>query len=602
MENENSKTLKNRFLEIIRTNSGSALVSIILLSMQTIIVFNLFATELIYYAMNCCIFILIYSILFVFVRRHTICFPAVSFVQLFLYYLDAYVYSSRGTHIQFNDVYCIGDALQVSGNYPLVMNLNILYVFLIVIMINFLIFAAFMKIEYRRFTEYRRSGFSFHIVIFSVSAVFVTGAVMVTEMPWFDINTYTSQLGLPAALISELKYSRVQKPNGYTGEKVERALLSYGTENATATDDVDIIVIMNEAWTDYSLTGNIALPKDPMPFYHSLGENCAKGRMLSSVYGGYTCNTEFEFLTGATMAFLPQYSSPYLQYIHGETDSVLKDECFDSYRKTAIHPFYAEEWRRKANYPFLGFDEFIAGENFSENYVERHNGNITQAELGETNIAYFGDDLEYVRTFVSDKECYRKVLKTLDNADGSSFIFAITVQNHGGYSYSGFASDRYTSANDIDQYLTLSAISDSALEYLIGELSQRERKTVLLMFGDHQPGWNNDDKSVLRNLGMNADDFYNYITPYLAWSNFDMEWDMPEITGANFLSLYLKENLGLPLTEFDLLRKAVSEEYTAISSNYIVYADGGEYAPISQLADGGAISDYKFVQYHMMFD
>lgn len=596
--------LKKKIIEISATEPAPAIIAIAMLLLQTTIVFNLYQTALHYAVMNCCIFVLIYSFLFIFTRKHTICYSVVSLIQLFFYYLDTYVYFSRGTHIQFNDVYCVRDALQVSKNYPLVMNWDIFRIFLFTIMINVLIYAFFMKREFRKFKEYRKERFSLHIVFSVISAAVIFVVSLMADTSRFDINSYTESLGLPAALIAEMKYSRVQKPKDYSYENTRQILTSYGTESGHDAEEVNIIVVMNESWTDYSLTGDVTLPKDPMPFYHSLEKNCAKGSVLTSVYGGYTCNTEFEFLTGATMGFLPQNSSPYLQYLHGKTDSVLKDSCFDGYSKVAIHPFYAEEWRRTTNYPYLGFDEFIAGENFSDNYIDVHGENITNEHLGENNTANFGDDLEYIRTFVSDKECYRKVLETLDRnteQDRLSFIFAITIQNHGAYSYENFDSERYLDDENVNQFLTLTEISDAALKYLIDELSKREEKTVLLVFGDHQPGWDEKTKNVLRNAGMNSEDIYNYITPYLVWSNFNMEWEMPQITGANCLSLYLKQNLGLPLTEFDLLRRAVSEEYPAISANYFITANG-EKKNISELPDTGVISDYKFVQYQMIFD
>ena len=51
-----------------------------------------------------------------------------------------------------------------------------------------------------------------------------------------------------------------------------------------------------------------------MPFWHSFDTPVMKGDLLVSVHGSRTCNTEFEFLTGASMRNLPRWSYPYQQY------------------------------------------------------------------------------------------------------------------------------------------------------------------------------------------------------------------------------------------------------------------------------------------------
>lgn len=46
------------------------------------------------------------------------------------------------------------------------------------------------------------------------------------------------------------------------------------------------------------------------------------GKLYVSVKGGNTANTEFEFLTGNSMGFLPAGSVPYQQYIKQEQPSL----------------------------------------------------------------------------------------------------------------------------------------------------------------------------------------------------------------------------------------------------------------------------------------
>ena len=244
----------------------------------------------------------------------------------------------------------------------------------------------------------------------------------------------------------------------------------------------------------------------------------------------------------------------------------------------------------------MGFDDFISGEDFSENYVKGEYEDIAYMGL---EFADFGSDLEYVRKFISDKECYRKILEKQDesNANGKpSFIFAVTIQNHGSYQYEDFEAAEYTDDDIFNQYLTLTSISDSALEYLLAELSERDEKTVVVMFGDHQPGI---DVSL---ASADMSGINKYITPYIMWANFDMEWDVPEITSPNFLSLYLKKNIGIPLTKWDQVRLNAAEGFPAVSCEYAAAAGDGSIVDTSSIIGTDAFKDYQFVQYEMMFD
>ena len=130
----------------------------------------------------------------------------------------------------------------------------------------------------------------------------------------------------------ELQYISVDKPSGYSAENAKKLLASYDTgsqeADGTPSDNAqkpNIIVIMNEAFSDPSVLGDFTTNEDYMPFVHSLldgADNTISGHLNVSVKGGNTANTEFEYLTGASMAFLPYGSIPYQQYVKKETPSM----------------------------------------------------------------------------------------------------------------------------------------------------------------------------------------------------------------------------------------------------------------------------------------
>ena len=82
-------------------------------------------------------------------------------------------------------------------------------------------------------------------------------------------------------------------------------------------------MVMNESFSDLRVLGKYTTNKEIMPFFDSLNKNVVKGYAESSVYGGYTANSEFEFLTGCTKTFLP--GNPYLQYIDDYLPSVISN-------------------------------------------------------------------------------------------------------------------------------------------------------------------------------------------------------------------------------------------------------------------------------------
>lgn len=76
--------------------------------------------------------------------------------------------------------------------------------------------------------------------------------------------------------------------------------------------------------------------------------------MVASIKGGGTCNTEFEFLTASTQAFLPASCLPYQQYIHAKMPSLAHIAKAQGYQVLAVHPYYATGWRRVDGIPAAG--------------------------------------------------------------------------------------------------------------------------------------------------------------------------------------------------------------------------------------------------------
>ena len=204
---------------------------------------------------------------------------------------------------------------------------------------------------------------------------------------------------------------------------------------------------MDESYADLRRLGeHFQTNIDVMPYFDSLQENTIRGFALSSVYGGGTANSEYEFLTGNSLAYLPAGCVAYQQYLPEDAYSMVSSLRDRGYATVAMHPYYASGWMRNKVWPQLGFSETYFLESFPQQNL--------------------------VRRFVSDQEMFEKVVRRYETRDRSRplFLFGVTMQNHGGYRYYG---ENYMTEVRLrgftqaypraEQYLTLIHETDKAL-------------------------------------------------------------------------------------------------------------------------------------------
>ena len=585
------------------------LLSLIIFVVIVATLFGTFDLAIDVAAYNIVIALPIISICFMLIRRFHIatCFSAA--VVFALFYLDQYVVASRLTHIRYSDFKLFTQAIRVADRYALPWNASIIMKVAIVIALCILliIIYRFYNLHY-----HNRSVFIFGLILFAGSIGIIYSGIIPSEKEGFDFFSDAEQRGLLYSWYCQASESGIQKPAGYSRNEAKRILAQYNKR--IGEDDVNIIAIMNESLSDYSLIGTPCFD-DPLPYIHSLGKNSFEGKLIVDVFGGGTANTEYSFLTGNSFAFLPKDVTPYLQYIDGEEDSIVQDLADLDYKNIAIHPYFSEEWNRTQVYASFGFEKYISGIDFG-NGIYGNGKSITS--VVPDNVLNFGQGPLYIRGLISDQTNYECIL---DETGERSFIFDVTIQNHGGYDYVGndFESKVYVEPEDrrewdgqlslngflynigsenigeevskVNQYLTCANYSDQAFRYLIEELKKVDEKTIVLMFGDHQPGLLISEHYVDTKESEDPD----YTVPYVLWANYDIEFDAPEYTSPNYLSAILKKNAGMSLTSWDQFRLDMMEEYPVVTSNYILDEDGN-------CVSRELLKDYEIVQYMRAFD
>ncbi len=536
-----------------------------------------------------------FGILFRRIRPSLIC---ITVLMLALSIGNEFSINARSVAFQISDFFCIADALRLSGRYQFIITWGMVRAF--VYGAGLLAIALVLLRKYDDSLE-RRKKFYSSATAFCVALPLslFTGIEDHSDGDIkFDINTFTRENGVLYSLFVELKSHSVEKPVNYSKEEAEEKLEWDAGEHQHQKPN--IIVIMNESLTDYDAVGKLPLTQDILPYYHSMEENCIKGNAYSSVFGGYTCNSEWEFLTGNSMAFLSVTSVPYNQFFEHETDSLASSLREYGYDTCAIHPYYGVEWNRDVNYPLMGFDEFITGPDFGD-----QTGTVPE---GMDEQLYFGD-LDYIRGFISDSENYRKIIDVMENKDPSTpqFIFNITIQNHGSYGYDGEDFESLplceNAEEPINQYLTLAHESDKAFEELIAYFETYPEDTIILMFGDHQPAL----EMPFTELYADPENEFavrqtDYTVPYVMWANYDVEWETQEQISLNYLSLLLKQNAGLPLDNWDTFRLSAMEQYPVVNSYGVLCADGVFRSFKEELAQSDLLKEYEQLQYYRVFD
>ncbi len=399
--------------------------------------------------------------------------------------------------------------------------------------------------------------------------------------------------GFTVSFLMNLRYATVDKPNGYSDKAAEQIAAAFESDSEKdSSKRPNIIVIMNESFADMTALAKFQTNVEVMPFISNLRKNTVKGTLHASVVGGNTPNSEFEFLTGMTMGYLPSGSIPYQQFVKSESPSLVSQLDSLGYHTVAMHPYPASGWKRENVYSYFGFEEM----HFSDSRYGSFTGK------------------EYLRNYVSDSGLYSKIYDVYEEKDEDTplFVFAVTMQNHSGYTgqHRNFTPDVQTlnvAHNEaLCNYLSLIKRSDEAFAELINYFSAVEEDTVVLMFGDHQP---NDSiaNPILYGTGLTYDEKNlvtsenRYKVPYIIWSNYDMPLEDVGDTSMNYLSSLLAEAAGIPKTAEQKFLLSVREKFPVITGRCIIDSTGS-YHPISDYESFAELREYALLQYNYLFD
>lgn len=533
----------------------------------------------------------LYLIIYLIVNNIKITILISNLLVFILGIVNYFVVTFRGKSILPSDIASITTALNVANNYQY--KLNYKFVLATLVFICFSIIVSRMK-----FSSIKRNKYLLKKSILTLSFVIIAVILLKSSfLSWLGIKSvqwYGNQAhGFALNFIVELKASKVEKPEDYNVENVkeiDEEIKSDDTNNSE--DKPNIIAIMNESFADLSEINEFKTNIEYMPFIKSLTKNTIKGYALSSVYGGNTPNSEYEFLTGNSLAFLPKDCIPYQTYIKNDTNSLVSTLKSNGYKTIAVHPYLSSGWDRINVYNKFGFDEY-----------------------------YFEDDFEnpkYIRNYISDESSYDKLIDLYKNKEKGQklFMFNITMQNHGGYttSYDNFTEDVSLQVSDkeypdVNRYLSLVKKSDEAIEKLINYFSNQDEKTIIVFFGDHFPALDEEFYKSLYGKSLDELDLGEtqkmYKVPFFIWANYDIEEQQIECTSINYLSSILLKTTNLSMTKYDKFLLELQNNVLAINSKGYLDSEG-KYKEVpnsfDSILDNELLNKYRLIQYNNMFD
>ena len=544
---------------------------------------------------------------------------------LFIAFVDYFVYEFRENEVSFADISSVGTGLSVMKSYRLQLHDR----GAIALLLSALLMAVIRRsrIETKRLVRWIIRAAAAVALIAMVMYLRGRTARMVTQT-WEKKGTYKN--GFVLNFVLGVGDGIVKAPEGYDLSEIEALEAEYGNA-ADAADAADqtgavasntvtgvssdtsllmktkaptvlngrkpvIITIMDESFADFRNVGNLTTNIEVLPFLDTLTENTMRGFALASVYGAKTPNSEWEYLTGNSMAFLPEGSVVYEQYITKTPTSLVSTLKNEGYTAVAMHPYQNTGWKRNTVYPKLGFDEMY----FLED-------------------GYF-DETKILRKYITDQELFDKIIERYEqqqtqDPDTPLFIMSITMQNHGGYKekYDNFTNDVIYQTpsgfyEDANQYLSLTHETDKALENLIGYFEAQDVPVEIIFFGDHLPSLQSAFFRSLNGKGISGLTLTQlqqlFSVPFFIWTNYDTEETSVELTSINYLSTLALSRAGIELPPYNRFLADLMTHIPAMNARAFYSVSSGKFLHYDKAAgeEKEWIDRYDELQYNEMFD
>ena len=533
----------------------------------------------------------IFLVLYVITNSFKISIIALSVMAFIISTVNYFVTEFRGTAFIAVDFAAADTGLNVAGGYEY----KFVFRMIVCFMLLMILITAALKLGRNpiRYWWLRVAALLMAIVCILVGYVRIWNSDhydKLIKLKYFRPQHTYMEKGFYISFLKSIKDIKVKAPDGYSVEKVEEFAKKYKGTKARSKDVKNIIVVMDEAFTDYSTLFDLKINKDNLPFLHSLKKNTISGRMFTPVFGGGTVSTEFESLTSNSMTFEPYGVTSYTTFIHSPMESMasnLKEQGFG--KAAALHPFIKGDYNRDKVYQYFGFDRFY--------------GRST-----------FGEDPELCGKFISDNADVEKIIEKYEKYRGKTdlpyFMYNVTMQNHSPFT-SGNVSGGYKLEYDADmpeanEYMNLISHSDAAAKKLINYFKKVDEKTIVLFFGDHQPKieesfFSEMDKTF--KIKQIPYDQRMRISSYYLWANFDIEEKPNYDISSNYIEELVLKTAGLGMSGYQQMVNDLMKDVPVVSIYGCMDKNGKSFmANDKKSGYYKRLNDYHIAQYNDLHD
>lgn len=470
-------------------------------------------------------------------KRRTFFFTLISTVWIGFGITNGIILSNRVTPFTATDLTLADLGLGIISKYLSKTVTNLIACFLMAVVIGIVVL-FFKGPKYKGKLNYKKNI----LVVSSVWAfLFLSTKVAlgfnVIASYFGNIAFAYEDYGFPYCFSNTLLNTGIDKPKDYSEEKIasiSNLITSNNTSNESSSNDIllastegglnnkintdkpNIVMVQLESFFDPTLVKYLQFSEDPVPNFRKLMENYSSGYLTVPSVGAGTANTEFEVLSGMSLQFFGPGEYPYKTILQESTaESINYDLKELGYSTHAIHNNKGTFYGRNFVFSQLGFDTF-------------------------TSLEYMNVEEYNPKDWAKDFYLTDEILKSLNSTEGSDFVYTISVQAHGDYpkekilenpkiEVSGLPDEETTNA--FTYYVNQLHEVDQFVGQLVEALSNRNEKTVLVLFGDHLP-----------TLGFSDEDLINnsiFQTEYVVWSNFDMPKNNQDLTAYQLTSSVL---------------------------------------------------------------
>ena len=332
----------------------------------------------------------------------------------------------------------------------------------------------------------------------------------------YNLSSVNNELGFVYYFCYHFSTYKIEKPEGF--DRDEAASWETGYESAPDAADVNVVFVMNEAFSDILNEDVFVFPEgeNPMEVYNTMaeGENAWAGHIVVPYFAGGTADTEFDVASGMQTNLLNPAAPSLTAFrtVNRDLDSIFRVFGADGYTSCFMHPGQSWFYNRENVYDWFGADESFFVEDF---------------------------DAEYKGSWVTDESVLRELISRFEEKSaggGLDFTYAVTIQNHMSYTaekYGDYVCPEVETTAELSPEIQTAVNvyaegirdANAMLEDLTEFYSEQSEPVLLVFFGDHLP-YLGDNRQGYAELGLPAasvtggeDPFAAYTAPVLFWCN-----------------------------------------------------------------------------------